>query len=48
MQAFSEFINDQSLKNGTPHSRYFSDELGVPIILTKLRTNVFLVKKCMV
>ena len=22
------------LKNGTPHSRYFSDELGVPIILT--------------
>ena len=21
------------LKNGTPHSRYFSDELGVPIIL---------------
>ena len=31
--AFSEFINDQSLKNGTPHSRYFSDELGVPIIL---------------
>ena len=24
MQAFSEFINDQSLKNGTPHSRYFS------------------------
>ena len=33
MQAFSEFINDQSLKNGTPPSRYFSDELGVPIIL---------------
>ena len=33
MQAFSEFINDQSLKNGTPHSRYFSDELGVPIFL---------------
>ena len=22
-----------TLKNGTPHSRYFSDELGVPIIL---------------
>ena len=21
------------MKNGTPHSRYFSDELGVPIIL---------------
>ena len=23
------------LKNGTPHSRYFSDELGVPNLLVK-------------
>ena len=28
------------LKNGTPHSRYFSDELGVPNFLSRSRTNV--------
>ena len=28
------------LKNGTPHSRYFSDELGVPNFLVKSRTSV--------
>ena len=37
-----------SLKNGTPHSRYFSDELGVPTISIKYRTNVCFAKKCMV
>ena len=26
-------LDGKRLKNGTPHSRYFSDELGVPIIL---------------
>ena len=36
------------LKNGTPHSRYFSDELGVPTISIKYRTNVCFAKKCMV
>ena len=30
----------ENLKNGTPHSRYFSDELGVPNFLLKYRTNV--------
>ena len=29
-----ETLDGKRLKNGTPHSRYFSDELGVPIILT--------------
>ena len=48
MQAFSEFINDQSLKNGTPHSRYFSDELGVPIILIDTEQVFCLAKRCMV
>ena len=28
-----ETLDGKRLKNGTPHSRYFSDELGVPIIL---------------
>ena len=28
-----ETLDGKGLKNGTPHSRYFSDELGVPIIL---------------
>ena len=28
------------LKNGTPHSRYFSDELGVPNFLSRYRTSV--------
>ena len=28
------------MKNGTPHSRYFSDELGVPIFLSRYRTSV--------
>ncbi len=27
-----ETLDGKRLKNGTPHSRYFSDELGVPII----------------
>ena len=28
-----ETLDGKRLKNGTSHSRYFSDELGVPIIL---------------
>ena len=28
-----ETLDGKRLKIGTPHSRYFSDELGVPIIL---------------
>ena len=28
-----ETLDGKRLKNDTPHSRYFSDELGVPIIL---------------
>ena len=28
------------LKNGTPHSCYFSDELGVPNFLSRYRTSV--------
>ena len=28
-----ETLDGKRLKNGTPHYRYFSDELGVPIIL---------------
>ena len=35
-----ETLDGKGLKNGTPHSRYFSDELGVPIILIKCRTCV--------
>ena len=27
-------IPQNDLKNGTPHSRYFSDELGVPNFLS--------------
>ena len=28
-----ETLDGKRLKNGTPHSRYFSDELGVPNFL---------------
>ena len=36
--AYDTFVSTEApfkdfLKNGTPHSRYFSDELGVPIFL---------------
>ena len=34
------------MKNGTPHSRYFSDELGVPNFLLKTE-QMFAVKKDM-
>ena len=30
----------ERLKNGTSHSRYFSDELGVPNFLSRYRTGV--------
>ena len=30
-----ETLDGKGLKNGTPHSRYFSDELGVPNFLLK-------------
>ncbi len=33
-------LQEGRLKNGTPHSRYFSDELGVPNLLVKNRTSV--------
>ena len=33
--ASSDTVVDVLLKNGTPHSRYFSDELGVPNFLIK-------------
>lgn len=33
------------LKNGTPHSRYFSDDLGVSNFLLKHRTNVCYVER---
>ena len=36
-EAIEIFIH---LKNGTPHSRYFSDELGAPNFLSRYRTSV--------
>ena len=33
-------VDSEILKNGTPHSRYFSDELGVPTLFVKYRTSV--------
>ena len=38
--AFLKYILCTVLQNSTEHSRYFSDELGVPIILIKHRTNL--------
>lgn len=35
-----EIVGRNVLKNGTPHSRYFSDELGVPPLFVKYRTSV--------
>ena len=37
---FDSLPQDSLLKNGTPHSRYFSDELGVPTLFVKYRTSV--------
>ena len=44
IEKMGEDVKRENLKNGTPHSRYFSDELGVPTISIKYRTNVCFAK----
>ena len=45
---FISSVTQVVLKNGTPHSRYFSDELGVPNFLINTEQNVCHIKKHMV
>ena len=40
-----ETLDGKGLKNGTPHSRYFSDELGVPNFLIKTQNKCLLLRK---